>query len=130
MATPHSGNYGSCSSGHCGPQPEEKRPMPQRPYGRAEAASERGARYMWLIEDCRTAMQDEIRAMRTPDQGIRSRASCDRIIDAAVLHVAQETLRSGTDYDVATTQELVKAVKQNIAAQLASRPDKGFALGE
>lgn len=130
MATPHSNRYGSCSSGQCGPQPEEKRPMPQRPYGRQESASERGARFMWLIEDCRTAMQDTIRAERKASDGIRSRASCDRIIDAAVLHVAQETLKSGTDYDMATAQELVKAVKQNIAAQLASRPDKGFALGE
>ncbi len=130
MATPNSGHYGSCSSGHCDPQQQEKRPMPQRPYGRQEAASERGARYMWLIEECRTAMQDDIRAMRQPSDGIRSRASCDRIIDAAVYHVAQETLKTGTDYDVADTQKLVAAVKENIKAQLASRPDKGYALGE
>ncbi len=95
-----------------------------------EAVSERSARYMNLLEADRTGWQDIIRAQRTADQGIRSRASCDRMIDTAIQQVAAESLSDGKDYTKADADSLRTAVKTHIESQLASKPDRGWALGE
>jgi hypothetical protein len=95
-----------------------------------ETAVERGARYMSLIETHRTAMQDEIRALRQPSDGIRSRSSCDRIIDTAVMQVAHDTLVEQRDYTSHEVDALNIAVREKIAVQLTSKQDKGWALGE
>jgi len=95
-----------------------------------EAVSERSARYMTLVEAARTGWQDEIRARRTPDQGIRSRSSCDTIIDRAIRNVAEASLKAETDYTTANAADLRTAVKTHIDSQLAATQDRGWRLGE
>lgn len=92
----------------------------------AEAASERAARYMRILEAERTPMQD---ALRAGNAGM-SRHKCDDIIDMAIGQVAHDSLGNGTNYTPDTAAELKAAVKEKIDQRLAQKPYKGWALGE
>lgn len=96
----------------------------------AERPTERGARFLTMIEPNRSQLRGFAAGLLKQDEQTGRTHKCDELIDGAVLKIANATVQLGRDFGPASKDTLMERIRFEITERLNDKPDRGYALGE